>query len=90
MRTSGIPWRNTAAPVRFFIFDARVLISFFIFALHMCMETFYISIVGAIFFYILERFRITPFVALRFARSFLVGDNRMRDTQYQLRRNCRW
>lgn len=90
MKTSRIVWRNTARPVRFFFFDARVLIAFVAFFLHISWITFYISTIGAIVFSILERFRITPFAALRYIHTFIFADVREVGSRYLLRRNCRW
>ena len=51
---TGIHWRDTAKPLRFFILDARVLAPFLIWACHMCVESFICALLGIVFFIGLE------------------------------------
>jgi hypothetical protein len=69
-------WRDTARFPKFIIFDARCLFPIFIWLLHICKETFYIAVIGIVFFSILEFFKITPMVIVRSFRSFLSGPKR--------------
>jgi intracellular multiplication protein IcmT len=87
--TSGILWRDTARPIRILFLDARSFACFGIWALHMCKETFYLSLVSLVVFFIIERFGLTPAAALRFLRIALFSKRRDRLSVYEIRRNCR-
>lgn len=90
MNTTKILWRDTARPVKLLIFDARILVGFGIWALHMSHFTFYISLAGMFFFYLLEHFGITPPAAMRFAILYFLGTKRMHTSLYMMRRRARW
>ena len=90
MRSTGILWRDTARPVRFFILDARALICLGIWALYMCMPTFYLSIFSMVLFLVFERFGVTPAAAWRFMRHAPFSKHRERHSLYLQRRNSRW
>ena len=66
-------WRDTARTVRFFIFDAKAGIPFFLFLAHISYWTFGIAILSFVIFGVLERFGFSLMVALRLLRSFLAG-----------------
>lgn len=88
--TSGIMWRDTARPLRFFIFDARVLMGLVIWALHMSMWTFYLALACMVSFSVLEFFGMSPVAALRAAKNFWTGDLRLSRNHYDIRRRVRW
>lgn len=90
MNSTKILWRDTARPIKFFVFDARVLVGFGIWALHMSSFTFYLSFAGVFFFYLLEHFGITPPAAIRFAVLYFFGSDRMHISLYMMRRRARW
>lgn len=83
-------WRDTARPLRFFIFDARVLIGFLVWALHACMETFYIALGLTVLFSILEFFGLRPVPALRIIKNFWASDIRPSLNYFDIRRRARW
>jgi len=70
MRETGIAWRDTARPLRFFLFDAKVLAGLLIWALHISMETFVVAILVMCLFGILEFFGLRPVAAMRIAKNF--------------------
>ena len=87
---TGIMWRDTARPIRFFIFDGRVLTGLAIWAVHMSMWTFYLAIAVMVLFSILEFFGMSPMAALRSARHFWTGEYRLAHNNYDIRRRARW
>lgn len=90
METSGIMWRDTARPLRFFLFDARMLTGLAIWALHMCMETFYLALAVMALFSVLEFFGMSTVAAVRTAKNFWTGEIRLARNHYDIRRRSRW
>jgi hypothetical protein len=90
MRTTGIIWRNTARPVRFFLLDARVTACIAVWLIHICWETFWFSIAGMVLFTIIERFGLSPKTAWRMIRLAPFSDIRTRRSLYSIRREARW
>ncbi len=75
-------WRDTARTVRIAFLDARALSGFFVWMLHMCWPTFWISLVVIALFLLLERWGLSLPAALRLARvsffdSFRAHDRHM-------------
>lgn len=66
-------WRDTARTVRFFIFDAKAGLAFFVFLAYISWLTFAISITSFVVFGVLERYGFSIVVALRLARARLAG-----------------
>lgn len=66
-------WRDTARTARFFIFDAKAGIPFFLLLAHVSYWTLAISLISFAVFGILERFGFSLVVALRLLRSKLAG-----------------
>ena len=79
-------WRDTARPLRFFIFDARVLWALLIWAGQMRLETFVLALLGMSFFAVIELFGLTPMAALRYAKNALAGPARPLISPYDARR----
>ena len=73
---SKINWRDTARPLRFFIFDARVLVLLLIWACHMRIESFCVAVFGVIFFGIMELMGLTFSAAFFGVKRFLLGEKR--------------
>jgi len=71
-----IHWRNTQKPVRFFILDARASLAVLLFLVHMRLWTFFMAIFTMVVFYVLERFGLTFYSALRSVRSWFLGERR--------------
>jgi intracellular multiplication protein IcmT len=70
-------WRDSARNPRFFVIDAYAALPLILFLVHIKMWTFYIALATVIFFGVLERFKFTIPVFLRWARSFLAGKVRV-------------
>lgn len=90
MESTGIIWRDTARPLRFFIFDARVLGGMVIWALHMSMFTFYLALGSMCIFSALEFFGVTPVCAIRYVKNFWAGEMRLAHNRFDIRRRCQW
>ena len=87
---TGINWRDTARPVRFFFLDARVLCGMLVWAFHMCMETFVLAICSIVIFAIIEFFGLTPGAALRTIKTWILGSERLTENYYFQRRRAQW
>ncbi|MCR5813554.1 MAG: IcmT/TraK family protein [Desulfovibrio sp.] len=81
-------WRDTARPLRFFGFDARVLLALLLWAGHMRLETFVLAVLGMTFFALIEFFGIRPMAALRYLKNFWLGPKRPLLSPYDARRRC--
>ena len=79
-------WRNTAKPLRVFIFDARILFPLLIFCARPEFRTFYIALGGIAFFYLLERLGLTVPAAFRAIRALFAGRVRPSVTARRKRR----
>lgn len=66
-------WRDSARTVRFFFFDAKAGLAFFLFLAHVAWWTFALALVSFIAFGVLERYGFSIVVALRLARARLAG-----------------
>ena len=70
-------WRETGSPVRFLIFDARVLLPLVIWFAHLLSWwTFGIAVAGIVTFGAVERLGLTFPAAVRLLRRLLVGPHR--------------
>ncbi len=83
---NGIHWRDTALPLRFFFFDARVLAALLVFAVHMSLVTFCIAVLGMLFFAALEFFGVTIEAFFRLVRTWPCGSARPVSFGYENRR----
>lgn len=70
-------WRDTGRPARFFIIDARAVFPFLGFILHISWWTFFVALAASIFFGLLERYRFTLPVFLRWIRTTLAGPHKI-------------
>lgn len=71
-----VHWRDSARTPKFFVLDAYSALPFLFFLLHIRLWTFLICAGICIFFALLNKFGFSLPVFLRFARSFLAGNNR--------------
>lgn len=69
-------WRNSMRPVRFFAFDARCAIPWFILLFHARMGTFILAIVLTGVFWYMEQRGLTFPASLRAFRSWFLGQRR--------------
>ena len=85
-----VHWRDSGRQVRFFGFDARIVVAFCIWGFHMCLETFVIALVWAAFFVAIELFGVRPMAALRYFRTFVFGCERPLDFRSTSTRRLLW
>ena len=83
-------WRDTGRALRFFFFDARVLAALLIWAVHMCVESLIIALLGMCFFAALELFGVSFKASLRLAKNALLGPVRRTETVYFSLRRAQW
>ena len=67
-------WRDSARPVKFFIWDGRAAFPVVIFLMHMTLWTLGVTILLIIFFSILNRYGFTPIVFFRWLRNLIAGN----------------
>ncbi len=70
-------WRDIARTPRFFIMDSLAAFPLLFFFLHIRLWTFITALVIILFLMILERFKFTIPVFLRWLKSFLAGPLRI-------------
>ena len=70
-------WRDSARPVKFFVWDGRAAFPVVIFLMHMTLWTLGITLFLITFFSILNRYGFTPIIFFRWFRSFLAGPRKM-------------
>ena len=66
-------WRDSARPIKFFIWDGRAVFPVLILILHIALWTFILTVVLISFFTLLNRFGFTPSVFGRWIRSTIAG-----------------
>ena len=66
-------WRDSARPLKFFMWDGRSVFPMVIFLMYMRLWTFILAIATMVFFTILMRYGFTPAVFLRWLRSAIAG-----------------
>jgi intracellular multiplication protein IcmT len=76
-------WRDSARFPRFFFIDANAALPLLIFLVHIRMWTFLLAILAMTFFGILERFKFTLPIFLRWLRSTLAGRVRVAHPQWR-------
>jgi intracellular multiplication protein IcmT len=69
-------WRNSMRPARFFAFDARCAIPYFVLLFHARWSTLFIAIVTTIVFWAMERKGLTFDASLRAFRCWFLGQKR--------------
>lgn len=70
-------WRDSARPMKFFIWDARAAIPMLLVMLHPQWWTLIAAIVAMTFFSLLNRYGFTPMVFLRWLRSTIAGPRKL-------------
>lgn len=70
-------WRDSARPVKFFMWDGRAAFPVVIFLMHISWWTFGITVFLIMFFSILNRYGLTPIVFARAFRTFVAGKRKL-------------
>lgn len=70
-------WRDSARPVKFFMWDGRAAFPVVIFLMHIALWTFILTAVLIVFFSILNRYGFTPIVFFRWFRGLIGGNRKM-------------
>lgn len=70
-------WRDSARPVKFFIWDGRAAFPVVIFLMHISLWTFILTVVLIAFFSLLNRYGFTPVIFLRVIRGAIAGNRKM-------------
>lgn len=70
-------WRDSARPVKFFIFDGSAAFPVVILLMHIAWWTFALTVFLMVFFSLLNRFGFTPIVFARWLRSVLAGPRKL-------------
>jgi len=70
-------WRDSARPVKFFIWDGKAAFPMLLFLMHIKLWTFIVAVCAMMFFTILNRYGFTPFVFLRWLRSSIAGRRKL-------------
>ena len=70
-------WRDSARPIKFFIWDGRAAFPVLIFILHVALWTFITALTLIVFFSVLNRYGFTPMVFFRWFRSIIAGGRKM-------------
>ncbi len=69
-------WRDASRTPRFFLLDATSILPLLIWVLHASFTTFYIALSVIVFLAILERFKFTLPIFMRWLKSFIAGPYR--------------
>ncbi|PIZ04172.1 MAG: phosphoesterase [Gammaproteobacteria bacterium CG_4_10_14_0_8_um_filter_38_16] len=77
MAEGGAHWRDSARPIKFFMWDGRAAFPVVIFLMHIAWWTFVLTVVLIIFFSILNRYGFTPTVFGRWLRTLVAGNRKM-------------
>lgn len=76
-------WRDSARNARFFIVDAYAAFPLVLVLVHMRLWTFMTAIIVMAFFMVLERFKFTVPVFIRWTKSTLAGPIKQADTWWR-------
>ncbi len=79
-------WRNTMRPIRFFNFDVKAVIPFFILLFYLRITTLVFCILATITFWLLEKSGLTADAALRALRVVIVGTFRPAHPKFRFRK----
>jgi intracellular multiplication protein IcmT len=79
-------WRNTAQPVRVFMLDARALFPLLCFVVYWSWFTFYVAVIGVLFFSLISFLGMTLPSMWRLMRRLLVGNTRTAVPAWKRRR----
>lgn len=66
-------WRDSARPVRFFIWDSKNAFPMLLFLLHIRVWTLVVAVLATLFFTLLNRYGFTVGVFFRWFRGIIVG-----------------
>jgi len=70
-------WRDSARPVRFFIWDSKNAFPMLLFLLHIRLWTFIVAVAATLFFTLLNRYGFSIEVFLRWFRNIIAGKRKM-------------
>lgn len=70
-------WRDSARPIKFFIWDGKAVFPMLLFLMHIQVWTFIIAFVAMMFFTILNRYGFSPIVFLRWFRNLCSGKRKL-------------
>lgn len=70
-------WRDSARPVKFFIWDGRAVFPVVLLLIHIAIWTIALTIALIAFFSLLNRYGFTPIVFLRWLRCTVAGPRKM-------------
>jgi len=70
-------WRDSARPIKFFLWDGRAAFPVVIFLMHIALWTFILTVVLMVFFSILNRYGFTPIVFFRWLRALIAGNRKI-------------
>ncbi len=70
-------WRDSARPIRFFIFDGSAAFPMVLFLMYMRLWTFILAFGTMLFFAVLKHFGFTPIVFFRWVRGVLAGPRKL-------------
>lgn len=70
-------WRDSARPIRFFIWDGKAAFPMILPFMYMRIWTWVLAIVAMMFFTILNRYGFSPVVFLRWLRSKVAGPRKI-------------
>ena len=70
-------WRDSARPIKFFIWDGKAAFPMVLFLLHIQIWTLCVAVVAMMFFSVLNRYGFTPIVFLRWVRSTIAGSRKL-------------
>lgn len=70
-------WRDSSRNIRLFFVDFRATFPLLIFILHIRLWTFIFAVVATFCFTLLERYKFTPIVFLRWLRCYIAGPRKM-------------
>ncbi len=76
-------WRNTMRPIRFFSFDVKAIIPFFIVLFHARVSTLVFCALTTLLFWMLEKKGLTADSALRALRVLIVGQHRLGQPKFR-------
>ena len=79
-------WRNTMRPIRFFNFDVKAVIPFFILLFYFRLTSFVFCVLMTLLFWALEKKGLTADAALRALRVVFVGNFRPGQPKFRYRR----
>lgn len=74
---AGAHWRDSARPIKFFIWDGRAVFPVVLLLIHIAVWTVILTVVLIAFFSLLNRYGFTPIVFLRWIRSAIAGPRKM-------------